>query len=407
MKTPLYILAAVIIGLFIGFAFLSGGNVWDAVTLGAISYPTSLDTFTNPGATDSVATVSHSGQHSNANDAIEALEAKVGIQSSTPLAGSVLVSAVNGASFWSTYATTTFLYAQNLITTASSTVVGDFTVGGNTTLVNATSTALFSTTASSTNLFAAAASFGTLSASKLATLSGGALVNNSTSTITNLVTVNATSTSATSTAFFSTTASSSQLFAGTGNFNSIITNSCTGCGALTNALTLVPNSVFPTNATSSFAYSSNTTMWVGQVIIDAPITVNKITIRSGDAVSVAGTVDLTLYSEDGQTQVFSVTTASISAAKTFYTTAVSSVAVDPGIYYIAFNTNSTANVELVTQSSVPNNNVWFGWDTVTSEPTAQGSVTISAGAPPATITPDTDITANVNAKGTLMFRLDN
>jgi len=48
----------------------------------AILFPTSLDTLTNPAASDSQATVSHSSQHSNANDILEALEAKVGIDSS-------------------------------------------------------------------------------------------------------------------------------------------------------------------------------------------------------------------------------------------------------------------------------------------------------------------------------------
>lgn len=47
-----------------------------------INYPTSLDTLTNPAPTDQENVVSHSEQHSNANDAIEALEAKVGINGS-------------------------------------------------------------------------------------------------------------------------------------------------------------------------------------------------------------------------------------------------------------------------------------------------------------------------------------
>lgn len=50
--------------------------------LGAISYPTSLDTFTNPTATSKTNSPSHATQHSNANDAIEALEAKVGADGS-------------------------------------------------------------------------------------------------------------------------------------------------------------------------------------------------------------------------------------------------------------------------------------------------------------------------------------
>ena len=46
------------------------------------NFPTSLDTLTNPGPLDTQSAVSHSTQHSNANDAIEALQAKVGIDGS-------------------------------------------------------------------------------------------------------------------------------------------------------------------------------------------------------------------------------------------------------------------------------------------------------------------------------------
>lgn len=48
----------------------------------ATNFPTSLDSFTNPQGTDQVATVDHALQHQNHNDAIAALEAKVGINSS-------------------------------------------------------------------------------------------------------------------------------------------------------------------------------------------------------------------------------------------------------------------------------------------------------------------------------------
>lgn len=49
----------------------------------ATSYPNSLDTLSNPNSTDSLSNPSHSQQHSNANDAIEALQVKVGVNSST------------------------------------------------------------------------------------------------------------------------------------------------------------------------------------------------------------------------------------------------------------------------------------------------------------------------------------
>lgn len=48
----------------------------------SINYPTSLDSLTNPTGTDTTTAVDHASQHSNANDAIEALEAKVGVNSS-------------------------------------------------------------------------------------------------------------------------------------------------------------------------------------------------------------------------------------------------------------------------------------------------------------------------------------
>src|SRR3990167_634999 len=85
--------------------------IWDdrPLSFGATNFPTSLDTLTNPAGTDSVATVSHSGQHSNANDAIEALEAKLGIGAGTPVANTLFSSSATGVSNWFAWATTTRL----------------------------------------------------------------------------------------------------------------------------------------------------------------------------------------------------------------------------------------------------------------------------------------------------------
>lgn len=50
----------------------------------AIAFPTALDNFTNPSGTDQLGSsaVPHATQHSNLNDAVEALEAKVGVDGS-------------------------------------------------------------------------------------------------------------------------------------------------------------------------------------------------------------------------------------------------------------------------------------------------------------------------------------
>lgn len=50
----------------------------------AINYPTSLDNFTNPQPSDTLDSVAapHATQHSDLNDAVEALQAKVGVDNS-------------------------------------------------------------------------------------------------------------------------------------------------------------------------------------------------------------------------------------------------------------------------------------------------------------------------------------
>ena len=50
----------------------------------AINYPSSLDNFTNPQPSDTLDSVAapHATQHSDLNDAVEALQAKVGADSS-------------------------------------------------------------------------------------------------------------------------------------------------------------------------------------------------------------------------------------------------------------------------------------------------------------------------------------
>lgn len=48
----------------------------------ATSFPSSLDSFTNPLSSDTLSSPSHAGQHTDLNDAVAALEAKVGADSS-------------------------------------------------------------------------------------------------------------------------------------------------------------------------------------------------------------------------------------------------------------------------------------------------------------------------------------
>jgi len=49
----------------------------------ATNYPTSLDSFTNPTSSSTLNSPSHAAQHANANDAIEAIETKLGVGAHT------------------------------------------------------------------------------------------------------------------------------------------------------------------------------------------------------------------------------------------------------------------------------------------------------------------------------------
>lgn len=142
--------------------------IWDnaPINFGSTNFPTSLDSLTNPGATDSVATVSHSAQHSNANDAIEALEAKMGIGASTPVADSIFGGLSTGVSGWFTWATSTRFTATNFLATGSTTLQSfTFHIATGT---SATTTSFFTTTSSSTNSFVGSGlSIGTISGAGL------------------------------------------------------------------------------------------------------------------------------------------------------------------------------------------------------------------------------------------------
>lgn len=64
------------------------------------NFPTSLDSFVNPGAGDYMDSVGHAAQHADVNDAVEALEAKLGIGASTATSGKLLRGTGAGTSAW-------------------------------------------------------------------------------------------------------------------------------------------------------------------------------------------------------------------------------------------------------------------------------------------------------------------
>ena len=118
----------------------------------ASTYPTSIDAFTNPATTNSLTSPSHAQQHSDINDAVEALETKVDI-------GNTVLGA------WIDYTPTW---------TGSTTnpVIGNGTITGRYSLVNKTVTAQILLKAGSTTTFGSGAYFFSLPVTAAATLVG-------------------------------------------------------------------------------------------------------------------------------------------------------------------------------------------------------------------------------------------
>lgn len=178
----------------------------------------------------------------------------------------------------------------------------------------------------------------------------------------------------------------------------------TGGGA--SVVTMIPRPYCGDAGQSQSAMGGvNTTAYLGMVEVPFAITVNKISFKIGSSITTTGTVDITVYTEDGQTQKIAVTTATITSGvdeNLVCTTAVSSVALAAGNYYVMFNLNSTANIDLPFYT---NAGATLIGGIVASEPVFNGSLVITASTPPATFTPSS-ITSS-NSPRTPIIRLDN
>jgi len=118
----------------------------------ASTFPTALDAFTNPTATSLLTSPNHAQQHSDINDAVEALEAKVAI-------GATVLGA------WIDYTPT---WTGAFINP----VIGNGSIAGRYSLVNKTVTAQILITMGSTTTYGNGAYFFSLPVTAAATLSG-------------------------------------------------------------------------------------------------------------------------------------------------------------------------------------------------------------------------------------------
>jgi hypothetical protein len=148
----------------------------------------------------------------------------------------------------------------------------------------ATTTSLFSTTASSTNLFATAInSVGNITSTGLSTLAN-LLVTGST-TLQNITFLNSTSTNATTTNLFSTTASSTNLFS-----TSLLTGAITGTGALNLGANTITSGLINSQTISNVAnFTGTLNVTSGLTTLSNLLVTSSSTLQNFTFVNATGT----------------------------------------------------------------------------------------------------------------------
>ena len=149
--------------------------------------------------------------------------------------------------------------------------------------------------------------------------------------------------------------------------------------------TWIVNDLANRGGLTSGGFIANTTALFGAFKLPFKIVVNKLTIRC-QAVATPSTLDIAVYSEDGQTKLFEVTTPNLAAATTFYTTVVDSVTLPPGIYYLVAVANGTP-VNLAIRTYLGDISTPQG--VPAGEPVLSGTKAVAAGTLPDTFDPST------------------
>jgi hypothetical protein len=170
----------------------------------------------------------------------------------------------------------------------------------------------------------------------------------------------------------------------------------------------IPKPLFPLSNTDSIVInalggSANTVVEMALFNIPQKITISRFTFKVS-SVNVAGKYNIGIYSEDGQTRYLATTTVSYSGTGMKVATTSSPVTLLPGNYWIAIQSNGTANLE------------FFGWgrDTDADEFLYDSQRTFYSGTTTATAStlPTSFATSSINniiaspQNKALLFRLD-
>lgn len=169
------------------------------------------------------------------------------------------------------------------------------------------------------------------------------------------------------------------------------------------ATTMIPPSSLGNTGVTDIGTSGNTQMTFGMIDVAESMTIASVSIYV-NSYTASGTVKLALFSQDGATKHFEITTATISAGSQRVKTALGTpFAITPGKYYIAALITGTGNFGIFTID--PGANAFNAHNLASGEPYYTGRKTVTADTIPSTIDPLTVGTSD--QYGTRFVRFDN
>lgn len=164
-------------------------------------------------------------------------------------------------------------------------------------------------------------------------------------------------------------------------------------------LTAFPEPVVPTDGVNTRTLSNPVDSYLALFNLTRGITLNKLTVNV-TAVAVSGTFKVGIFSEDGQTKYGEATSATVSGASEV-TLTFSALVLPAGNLWFQFVSVSGASITISRYGIMA---TVTALKDVTSEPSICGTLTVTSGTIPATLT-----LASISAteEGAFVIRLDN
>jgi len=351
------------------------------------TYPTSIQDTANPTASSQVGDFDHAGLESFQNDSIEALKTKVGADGSVvTTTHTYKLSGVTGADKAATLAGTETLSSKTL---TAPRIANNGFIADN----NGNEQIEFVTTASAVN---------NIRVTNAATANDPLIQANGGDTNISLkIKGKGTGTVKLGTAdlqFPNVDGSNGQILQ-TNAAGVLSWVSPTSGGAI--STTSIPKITLPYSATANIGRSVNTAMYFAMIDVPETITVAKVTFWV-NAFTAAGTFKIALFSQDGATQLFNLTTASVAAATQMITTSITPTIIPAGKYYLASLSNGTGNYELMHYDP---GTAYTNMNFLSGEVYYNGIKTVTASTMPTSFDPTASVTAE--RYGGIVVRFDN